>query len=243
MPIEILGRRMHHDVRAEGERLGENRRRDGRIDADQRAGGMREFRDRRDVGDLPGRIARRLDPDETGTAGSDRGARGRQIRRVNEGDRMPEPADVAQPPLQSVIHLRRGEDMDGGVECEHDRHRRRHARAEQQRLRAALEGRDLRLGLPQRRVVRTAIDISRRIAVVLVSGIGRREMDRPDQPVSRRLDPGGCLDGERPERQRRSGLFIHGSSFPPTLPAARPPGTRQSQTKTPADLAQFRRGS
>ena len=58
MAVEVLGRRMHHDIGAERERPGEHRRRDGGVDCRGSApAAMRDRRLRRDVGDAPHGLA------------------------------------------------------------------------------------------------------------------------------------------------------------------------------------------
>ena len=64
MAIQIFGRRMHHDVRAERDRARQQRRRGGRVDGHDRADLAGDLTRRSDVGDFPGRIGGRLDPDE-----------------------------------------------------------------------------------------------------------------------------------------------------------------------------------
>ena len=64
MAIQILGRRMHHDSRAELDRPGEHRRCRGGVDGDECADVARDVARRGNVGDVPGRIRGRLDPDQ-----------------------------------------------------------------------------------------------------------------------------------------------------------------------------------
>ncbi len=53
---------MHDQVRAQRERLLPQRRQEGIVDGDQRAGRVRRLGDRANVDDPQQRIARRLDP-------------------------------------------------------------------------------------------------------------------------------------------------------------------------------------
>ena len=64
VPAEVLRRRVHDDVGAELERLLEVRRREGVVDDEQRAGGVRGIGRGPDVDDVEQRVRRRLDPDE-----------------------------------------------------------------------------------------------------------------------------------------------------------------------------------
>ena len=66
MAVEVLGRRMHDDVGAVLDRPRQHRRRDRRIDRQQRAGLVRDLGRRGDVADRPGRVGRRLEPDQLG---------------------------------------------------------------------------------------------------------------------------------------------------------------------------------
>ena len=61
---EVLGRRVHHDVRAELQRPLQIGRRKGVVDDEERAGRMRCVRRLLDVDDVQQRIRRRLDPDD-----------------------------------------------------------------------------------------------------------------------------------------------------------------------------------
>ena len=64
MSVEIFGRRMNDEIRAESERSLERRREERIVDDEQGPDGVRHGRDRGDVGDPQQRIARRLGPDE-----------------------------------------------------------------------------------------------------------------------------------------------------------------------------------
>ena len=78
----VLGRRVHDDVGAQRQRLLEVRRGEGVVDDEQRAGVVGDRRERLDVADVEQRVGRRLEPDQLGLPGADRGA-----HRVDVGDR------------------------------------------------------------------------------------------------------------------------------------------------------------
>jgi hypothetical protein len=74
VPTDVLGRRVHHDVGAEGERLLQIRRREGVVDDQQRAGLVGDLSEPLDVGDGQQRVGRGLDPQDLRLPGPDRGA-------------------------------------------------------------------------------------------------------------------------------------------------------------------------
>ena len=65
-PGEVLGRRVHDDVGAEGRAALAQGSGEGVVDDDVRAGLVGGGGDRRDVGDLERRVGRRLEPDQGG---------------------------------------------------------------------------------------------------------------------------------------------------------------------------------
>src|SRR6185437_16293898 len=85
MAVEVLGRRVHDEVRAERERLLPDGGQEGVVDYDERTGRVAERHEMLDVGDPQQRIARRLDPEERRGPG-ERGFDGRKIAEVDELD-------------------------------------------------------------------------------------------------------------------------------------------------------------
>ena len=73
------------------------------------AGGLRDLRHRRDVGDGPERIARRLDPEQSGLAGPHRAHRVK-IGGLDETDAVAVTADSGAP-AEAPIHHFRGDDV------------------------------------------------------------------------------------------------------------------------------------
>ncbi len=62
--VDVLGRRIDDDVRAERQRLLQNRRREHVVDDQLRACLVRDLGNRRDVVDLQRRVGRRLDEEQ-----------------------------------------------------------------------------------------------------------------------------------------------------------------------------------
>jgi hypothetical protein len=105
MTVEILGRRVHHEVGAERQRLGVDRRGNGVVDRDQGAARVRDLGCCRDVGDQPGRIRRGLQPDQVRRRGGDGCAQrvevaGRHLDHVETGGG----AELPQPAGQTEVH-------------------------------------------------------------------------------------------------------------------------------------------
>ena len=69
--VEILGRRMHDDVRAQFDRARQQGRRRGRVDYDGRTDLAGDRARRGNIGNLPGRVGRRFDPDQPRSASAD----------------------------------------------------------------------------------------------------------------------------------------------------------------------------
>ena len=62
--VQVLGRRVHDEVGAQCQRPRQHRRRHGRVDGEPGAGAVRDLGRGGDVGDLPQRVGRRLQPDQ-----------------------------------------------------------------------------------------------------------------------------------------------------------------------------------
>src|SRR5476649_620864 len=72
-----------------------------------------------------------------------------------------------------------------------------HARREDQRFRAALEGRQRCFGLIEGRIVGARVDAAGAVAIVLVAQVGARHMDRRHHGLGEGIDPTHGLGGER----------------------------------------------
>ncbi len=153
MAVEIFRGRVHHDVGAERERPGEHRRRHRRVDGEPRAGPCAiSATAAMSVivhSGLPGvsiqtsLVLPRLH----------RAAHGREVGGVDEVDAVAEARRLGREPVaeRPVHHLARPR-CGRARQRHHDRGRRRHAGAEQQRVVGFLERRDhaLRPGAPWR---------------------------------------------------------------------------------------------
>ncbi len=188
---------MHHDVGAERQRLGEQRRRCRRVDAEQRAARMRDLRDACDVRDGPERIGRRLDPHQFRVR-LHRGAHRLDVRHVDKIDAIAEQRRlVLEPVAQAPVADLRREHVAAGRQREHHAGRSRHAGAEQQRLVRAFERRDHGFGLAHRRVVRAAVGIAGAVLIVGIADEGGRDVHRQRHALGLGLD--------RAQRLRRDG--------------------------------------
>ena len=183
--VQVLGRRVHDDLRAELERTRQHRRRRGRIDGDDGADLARDRARRGDVGDVPRRIRRRLDPDQARSARAR--LRGEVVDRcvvVELDAESPRRREFEQPLAQRPVHVARREHAVAGRERLEHRRRGRLARREQHRRRRALERRDQRLGLVVAGIVGARIDAPAGIRAVGAALVGRR----------RRGSAGRCRD-------------------------------------------------
>ena len=213
MAVEILRRRVHHDVGAERERPGEQWRRCRRVDAKKRAARMRDLRDGRDVRDGPERIGRRLDPHQLRVR-LHRGAHRVHVRHVDEIDAIAEQRRlVLEPVAQAPVADLRRQHVAAGRERQHHAGRGRHAGAEQQRLVRAFERRDHGFGLAHRRVVRPAVRVAGAVLVVGIADERGRDVHRQRHALGLGLD--------RAQRLRRDGArFVRVRPFGhATLPA------------------------
>ncbi len=179
MTVEIFGRRMHDDVGAQGQRLGEDRRGDGGIHRQPGAHTPGQLGDGGDVGDAPYRIGGGFQPDQLGLAGLQRGLHRRDTLGLHQLDlEAPAGGGVAQPAAQGPIHHLRRDDMIAWGECQEHRRGRGHAGREEQRFLAPLEsrqqiGRHLVSG-----VVGARIDPAMAILIIGIAQIRGRGMDR-----------------------------------------------------------------
>ena len=188
MAVEVLRRGMHDDVRAECQRPRQQRSRDGRIDRDDRAGLARDRARRRDVGDVPRGIGRRLDPDQARAPCASLGREIVERRVVVEIE--PEPprsSEVDEPLAQSPVHVAGDEHVVAVLQGLEYGGRRGLPRGEEQRRRGALERRDQRFGPVVGRIVRAGIDTPAGIAAVRAALVRRRDVDRRhDVEIGRR---------------------------------------------------------
>ena len=192
------GRRVHDDVGAVFDRPRQDRRRHRGVHTQERAGAMGDLGGRGDVGDAPCWIGRGLDPHQLGGAGPDRGREGVGPIGVDEIDfQTPLRCKSCKPVAQRPVHHLGSYHMIAGRQCKEAGSGGAHARRKYQRLRAAFEGGQRGLGLVERRIVGARIDAAGAIAVVLVTLICARHMDRRHDGLRHRIDPAHRLSGER----------------------------------------------
>ena len=223
---QVLRAAGDHDVGARGQPGATQRRRQGRVRRDLRAGVVRGGREAGEVEHRQPRVRRRLDPDH---------ARTRQRRpegRVVAGHEPDVDAARGQVPRGDVADAgvgvaRRDEDVAGAERREQHGGHRRHAGGEHHDL-AALELGDRRLqALPRR--VREA-PVAGRVGVA-AQVVGRRER-RPGQE-------GLALAGGRQPRVHRARAVAGG---PVGAHAADPPGARSHEAKPAARCERSQKG-
>ena len=120
------------------------------------------------------RVARRLEPDEFRLALGDRALQRVKVFGVDEIDPEAEIGRfVREPGAERPVHNARRNDARARTEAEEERHRRRHARAEDERRLGAFERPDHRFRLAHRRIVRPAVDVARTVEIVGIADEGR----------------------------------------------------------------------
>ncbi len=95
MAVEILGRGMKDEIRAQREWLRGHRGGCGGIHRENGAGGVGSTRGARNVDHVPGRIERRLDPDKIGPSLLQRGLQG-AIRAGSKSVSVMRPSDSSR---------------------------------------------------------------------------------------------------------------------------------------------------
>ena len=198
VPVELLGRRVHHQVRAMLDRAAEHRRRDGVVDHEAGARVVRGGGGGGQVGDRPARVGGRLRPDDLrGGRPERRAQRGHvAVRNQIQGD-PPARRQVLEPAANHPVHLLRGDDVIPDVERLEHRGGRRHAGAEQHRRPSPFERREQRLDRFVGRVLVARVD-----APAGGSALGRplvldRRMNGGHDGAGRRIAPAEYLRGAR----------------------------------------------
>ena len=175
MAVEGLRRRVHHEIRAERERLRVDRRGHRRIRDEARTRGVRDLCRRRDVDDVPGRVGRRLDPHEGGGAFRDGGADETEVGRVDEHELdIPGRTPVGEPRPEPVVYRPRRDDASPRLhERLHGGGGGGHPRSEELGVGAVLELGEQRLRDAIGGIVLTRVGVPTRKAVLRVPGVGR----------------------------------------------------------------------
>ena len=195
---------MHDDVRAQFDRARQQRRRRGRVDRDGRTDLAGDRARRGNIGNLPGRVGGRLDPNQPRPPRASFFCEivGRRI--VVELDRQPpRHGDLEQPFAQRPVHVLRRECASAGRERLEDGRRGGLARGEQHRRGGTFQRRDQRLGLIVAGVIGTRINTSSRKSAVRAALVGGRDVNRRNDVAIRSRDLAHSLGGERFRMQSR----------------------------------------
>ena len=140
---EVLRRRVDDEVGAERERLLQERRGEGVVDGEQRAGRVRRVGGAADVDDVQQRVRRRLDPHELRVVVE---VRGEAVVELVGGDVREAVAlrlvDPRGHPVHAAVDVRDQDDALARVDEVHDRRRRAEAGGERDAVLGALEARE-----------------------------------------------------------------------------------------------------
>ena len=203
---QVLGRAVHHEVGTQLERALQDRRREGAVDGQHRAGRPRALGQGLDVDDPQHRVGRRLGPDQCRPG--DGLCRGDRVAEV--GLAYGDPAvllEAAQDPQAAVVGVRAGDDDAAGRhQLEHGRHCGQPGR--ERGRNPALEGTDRALQhLPGRVAVAPVAHLAAR---VVRRGHHERGVHRPVRPPRRPAR--GDRHGGRGQRGLRG--VRHGRKYP-----------------------------
>ena len=140
--VQVLAGRMHHQISAELQRTQQHRRRSRAVDGEAGPGRVRDVCRRGDVGHVPRRVRRAVEPDQPGLAGPHCRRQGVQVGGIDELDlQPPRHGEIDQPGAQRPIHDTRGHHVIARQQGLEDGRRRRHARSEEQAIAPAFQGR------------------------------------------------------------------------------------------------------
>ena len=193
--VQILGRRVHDHVGAQGQRLLAPRRGEGVVDHQDQLVRLGDLRQGLDVGQLHQRVGGGLDPQHPRLVG-DRCLDCLQVGQVDIAEvqpHRPTTHPLEQPP-RAAVQVVAGDDVRPGVQQLQRRRGRRHARAEAEGLNPALQIGDAGLEGLARRV------LAARILIALVHaraflGIGRGGVDRRHHRARGRVGLLAGVDG------------------------------------------------
>ncbi len=175
--VEVLGRRMHDEIRSERDGLLPGRRQEGVVDDYQRSGRAPESRERLDVGDAQQRVAGRLDPQQRGRLRQG-GLHGRFVAEVHEvDDTLASPSPSLEQPVGAAVAIVRSDDAPAVRDQIADQGNRGHAGRRHDRTGAQLE-----IGERLRKQVAGRIPGARVVVAALLAEAAERErrgqMDR-----------------------------------------------------------------
>ena len=197
MTVQVFGRGMDDQIGPEGDGAGQNGRGNRAVDGEPGAGVMGDARRRRDVGNVPSRVRRRLDPDQPRLARTHGGGQGGEIAGVDEFHlQAPGDGEIDDPFAQGPIHDPGGNHMVAGKQRLKHRRRRRHARGEQQTVAAAFQLGKQVFGRVICRVVRPGVAPARTVTAIGIPLEGGRRMQGRDEGPGFRIDPPQRLGGQ-----------------------------------------------
>ncbi len=216
--VEILGGRVHDDVRTQAERALQHRGSKGVVDHDQQAALARDLGNGSDIDQLEHRVGRGLDPHHLGIGANRRLERSR-VGQVDEaeiqaGSAATHALEQAKGAAVQVVHRHH---VAAGIQQLHHRRGGGHAGGERKCARTAFQRGDATLVGEARGVMGTRI-----LETLMLAGaglrIGGRRVDRRHHRAGARIWRLSSMDRQRCERQRAlavmamSGAIGHGGS-------------------------------
>ena len=212
VPADVLGRAVHDDVRAQVQRLLQVRRREGVVDAHERATAVRHLAHGVDVDHAEQRVGRRLQPHHAGLLGH-RGLDLVDVARVHGGEAHAVALeDFVEQAERAAVHVFHVDHVVARVELQHERRLGAESRREGKAVFGVFERGKAFLEGVARRVARPRILESLVLAHALL-GKGRRHVDRLHHgPGSwiRPLPDMQSPSGKPPVPRRTQLLPIHG---------------------------------
>ena len=202
---QVLGGRVHGDVRAQVQRPLEDRRGPGVVAHQARSHVVGQVGDGGDIGDTEQGVGGRLGPDQA-SAGAQGGFDLRQVRHVHKRRlQPPRPQNLAQNLGGPVVGIVGGNDMVARLERLADGKGGGRPRCKGQPRRAAFERRQPRFERPAIGVVGAGIDVAVGEGAVLRPFEGRGQVDGGRDCARGRVGVMAGVDGQ--------GFEMHGVSF------------------------------
>src|SRR4051794_14251380 len=224
----VLGRRVDDDVRAQGQRTLEVRRREGVVDHEQGAGLVGDVGQGGDVGDPEQRVGRRLDPDHLRPVGDGSAYRVEVVEPDRRVDQAPALEHLVEEPVRAAVRVVGQHHVVTGVEQPAD-----HgvlggqAGGEREPLLALLERGDGLLECGPGRVGRAAVLVAPAQATDPVLLVGRRGEDGRDHRPGRRVRLVSRVDRPRLETGLLPVLLAHLARVSTSGDWPHPPGCRR----------------
>jgi hypothetical protein len=201
------------EIRAELEGSRQDRCRDRIVDSDPNARGPRHAADRLDVGNLPHRIGRRLQPQQPSAAGTDGSLNRGQVRGIDELDvEPPGEGELGEPFSDAPVENARDEDVISREQRLEDGGRGRHARREQGAGAArAFERGQQAFCVLVSCIVRAGVDAPLEVRAIFLLLVVGRWVDRGREGARERVHAPQGLCGQRLGGKFRS-LHSRGAS-------------------------------